>query len=186
MKKSVVFISMVIIVVGMLAGFRFLVSEESYDTGQEVGKALAEMENESDDRVEKLRREIESGRLPEADCRMEIADMVEAIIENLAGMETDKGNYLNLSYNCSVIRKLGLRLEDRGDMAEAELELKRNNLSLFADKVFDYCLDATRNIEEEEDYLKLTAWAEDIEENLDQEVERYTRLVYAWYGKNGK
>lgn len=114
MRKSVVFISMVIIVVGMLAGFRFLVSEESYDTGQEVGKALAEMENESDDRVEKLRKEIESGRLPEADCRMEIADTVEAIIENLAGMETDKGNYLNLSYKLQRDPQAGLAAGGQG------------------------------------------------------------------------
>jgi len=183
MRKSVVFISMVVVVVGMLAGFRLFVSEESYDTGQSVGKALMEMEHETDDRVEQLRGEIEAGRLSEADCRMEIEDMVTAILDNLYEMEDGKGSYLNLAYSCNVIRKLGLRLEDRNDMEEAELELKRNNLSLFADNAFNYSLDLSREIEEKADYLKLIAWAEEIEENLDQEVERYTRLVYAWYGK---
>ncbi len=31
--------------------------------------------------------------------------------------------------------------------------------------------------------MRLTAWAEEIEGELDKEVERYTGLVYAWYVK---
>lgn len=184
MRKAVVFISIVIVVAGMLAGFRLFVSEESYDTGQSVGEALAKMEQETDNRVEQLREEIQAGRLPEADCRMEIENTVTAILDNLDEMEEGKGSYLNLAYSCNIIRKLGLRMEDREQMEEEELELKRDPLTDFANEGFNYSLDLSREIEEEADYLKLTAWAEEIEENLDQEVARYTRLVYAWYGKN--
>lgn len=184
MRKAVVFISIVIVVAGMLAGFRLFVSEESYDTGQSVGEALAKMEQETDNRVEQLREEIEAGRLPEADCRLEIENTVTAILDNLYEMEEGKGSYLNLAYSCNIIRKLGLRMEDREHMEEEELELKRDPLTDFANEGFNYSLDLSREIEEEADYLKLTAWAEEIEENLDQEVARYTRLVYAWYGKN--
>lgn len=182
MKKSIVLISIVIVVIGMLAGFRIFVSEEPYDGGQTAGEALMEMEHESDDRVEKLRGEIESGRLSEEDCRIEIEDMVRAILDNLFHMGDGEGSYLNLAYNCNVVRKLGLRTEDRENMSETELKLKRDNLSLFADKVFNYCLDVSRDIDEEADYMQFTAWAEDIEKELAQEVERYTSLVYAWYG----
>lgn len=182
MKKSIVLISIAIVVIGMLAGFRIFVSEDPYDGGQTAGEALMEMERESDERVEKLCGEIEAGRLSEVDCRMEIEDMVQAILSNLSHMEDGEGSYLNLAYSCNVIRKLGLRTEDREHMSETELELKRDNLSLFADKVFNYSLDVSRNMEEEADYMELTAWAENIGEELDQEVERYTSLVYAWYG----
>lgn len=58
-----------------------------------------------------------------------------------------------------------------------------DNLTVFAGEVFNYCLDISRNIEEEADYMRLTAWAEEIEGELDKEVERYTGLVYAWYVK---
>lgn len=192
MRKSIVFVSIAIIVVGMLAGLRLFVSEESYDGSgsddgeQSVGKALMEMEHESDDRVEQLRGEIEAGRLSEADCQIEIEDMVRAIFDNLSRMEEGSGSYLNLAYNCNVIRKLGLGLEDRPDMADAELELKRDNLTRFADKVFNYSLDVSAKTEEKADYMQLSEWAEEIEEDLDQEVERYTRLVYAWYDKNAE
>lgn len=191
MRKSIVFVSIAIIVVGMLAGLRLFVSEESYDGSsddgeQSVGKALMEMEHESDDRVEQLCGEIEAGRLSEADCRIEIEDMVRAIFDNLSRMEEGTGSYLNLAYNCNVIRKLGLRLEDRPDMTDAELELKRDNLTRFADKVFNYSLDVSAKTEEKADYMQLSEWAAEIEENLDQEIGRYTDLLYAWYREKGK
>lgn len=192
MRKSIVFVSIAIIVVGMLAGLRLFASEEPYDGSgsddgeQSVGKALMEMEHESDDRVEQLRGEIEAGRLSEADCQIEIEDMVRAIFDNLSRMEEGTGSYLNLAYNCNVIRKLGLGLEDRPDMGDGELELKRDNLTRFADKVFNYSLDVSAKTEEKADYMQLSQWAEEIEKNLDQEVERYTRLVYAWYDKNAE
>lgn len=183
MKRFIIFISMVIIVIGMLAGFRVFVSEESYDGAQTAGEALMEMEHESDKRVETLRGEIESGVLAEADCRIEIQDMVLDILDNLSQVKEGAGSYLNTAYNCNVIRKLALALEDREDMTKAELELKEDNLTVFAGEVFNYCLDISRNIEEEADYMRLTAWAEEIEGELDKEVERYTGLVYAWYIK---
>lgn len=192
MRKSIVFVSIAIIVVGMLTGLRLFASEEPYDGSssddgeQSVGKALMEMEHESDDRVEQLRGEIEAGRLSEADCQIEIEDMVRAIFDNLSRMEEGTGSYLNLAYNCNVIRKLGLGLEDRQDMADAELELKRDNLTRFTDKVFNYSLDVSAKTEEKADYMQLSEWATEIEENLDQEIGRYTDLLYAWYREKGK
>lgn len=191
MRKSIVFVSIAIIVVGMLAGLRLFANEEPYDGSsddgeQSVGKTLMEMEHESDDRVEQLRGEIEAGRLSEADCRIEIEDMVRGIFDNLSRMEEGTGSYLNLAYNCNVIRKLGLGLEDRPDMADAELELKRDNLTRFADKVFNYSLDVSAKTEEKADYMQLSEWAAEIEENLDQEIGRYTDLLYAWYKEKGK
>lgn len=184
MKKSVVLLSIAIVVVGMLAGLKIFVSEnpDFYDEDQTVGKALAQMERETDRRVENLYKEIESGSLAEADCRMQIRELAEDILYNLSHLEEEEGSWLNLAYSCSVIRKLGLRGHGGDGISEVGLKLRRDNLSLFSDEVFSYVLDFTRNTQEKADYAKLSDWAEEIEADLDQEVERYTRRMYAWYG----
>lgn len=184
MKKSVVLASIAIVLVGMLAGLRIFVSEnpDFYDEDQTAGKALMKMENETDRQVENLKKAIEQGLLDEADCRMQVEDLMEGILHNLSHLEDDEGSWLNLAYSCSVIRKLGLRGHGGDGLSEAGLKLRRDNLSLFSDSVFSYVLDFTRNIQEEADYQELCKRAADIDANLDQEVERYTKRLYAWYG----
>lgn len=183
MKKSIVLLSIAIVVVGMMAGLRIFVSEEPYDAGQSAGEALMEMEHETDRRVESLQKEIETEMLSQADCQVEVKGMMKSIIENLLNMKDGTGSYINMAYNCNVMRRLGLRIKDDYGMAEAGLKLRRDNLSLFSDKVFSYALDVSAEREEEADYLELSDWAQEIEANLDEEVERYTKRLYAWYGK---
>ena len=183
MKKSVVLLAIVIVVAGMMAGLRIFVSEDPYDGGQSAGKALGQMERETDRQVENLCKEIEAGGMSQSECRAQVKEMTQGILYNFFNLEDEEGSYLNLAYNCSVIRKLGLRLDSKKEYEEAELELRRDNLSLFSDQVFSYALDVSEESQEEVDYKKLCQWAEEIEANLDQEVERYTERVYAWYGE---
>lgn len=46
--------------------------------------------------------------------------MVHAILDSLTHMEDGEGSNLDLTYNCNMIRKLGLRLEDRVIEEEAD------------------------------------------------------------------
>lgn len=186
MKKSIVFLSIIIVVIGMVVSFRIFVSETSYDVEPIEGQRLMEMEHETTDRVEALRREMGEGLLSEEDCRMAVEEMASGIFDNLFAMKDGTGNYLHMAYCSNVIRQLGLALEDRSDMLEKEKELKRDPFTIFANKVFNYCLDVSAVTEEEAEYIELSKQAKEIQKNLDEEIDRYTKRIYTWYSSKSK
>lgn len=181
MKKSIVLLAIAVVLVGLVAAFNFYVSEDPYEDEQNEGEALMEMENEAARQVQNMRNEIESDSMSLEDCRIQITEMVTAILTELSNVGELEKSYINVAYNCNMIRQMGLLMEDRENMTEAELELKNDNLVRFANAVFAYCLDVSNNTEEKEDYQTISEWADDIEENLDQEIERYTEKMYSWY-----
>lgn len=181
MKKSIVLLSAAVVLVGLLAAFNFYVSEDPYEGDQDEGQALLKMEDETTLRVENLRREIESGAVSREDCSLQVRETVTAILTELSDEKELKRSYINIAYNCNVLRQMGLGLEDRENMTKAELELKNDNLVRFANQVFNYCLDISRGIDEKEDYMKISRWAGDIEADLEQEIDRYTERMYSWY-----
>ncbi len=181
MKRTMVLSIIAILVVGMIAGFKLFIEEDGNLGSMTVGKKLLEMERESDDRVGTLIDEIKTGELSEADCRIELKGVLKSIVDNMDQLGKEDGNYINIAYNCNVIRKLSGLMTDKKDFPEAELKVRKDKLSYFSNEVFNYCIELSGKREEEADYIKLLRRADEIESNIDQEIERYTRSVYRWY-----
>ena len=86
MKKSIVLIAIAVVLVGLVATFNFYVSEDPYEDEQNEGEALMEMENEAARQVQNMRNEIESDSMSLEDCRIQITEMVTAILTELSNV----------------------------------------------------------------------------------------------------
>lgn len=182
MKKTVILSVITVVIVSIVCIFEIQATKSNISANEESrGKLLMDMEGESDIAVDDIISDIQENGLEKDECREKIQEIADNILKNVDDIDFSDRKYINIMYNCNIIRKLAGLMSDKRQFESAEEKLRNQKLTAYSDKVFSYCLEVSDGQNEEADYKTLCREGKSIEKNLDELVKEYVDLLYGFY-----
>lgn len=176
MKKTIIIAVAIILVVGMFVSMHSIIGDKIEETllGNEgsnnIGEAMMNMERESKKAAEKIISELTVDNL--ASFVTSFEEEVQYIIDNIEKLE-DEDTRIQVMSKCALIRNLSGDYGSKKELTDLEKALNENDIVVFCNLVFSYCLSLNDNNEEKLDKMKIDLQAKKVEENQEVLLEEF-------------
>ena len=187
MKKNVIILVTIGVVIAMVAGITLLSVEEDKNpenTEVNFGEELYKIEEETISVSKEITEGLKSGVSIDT-MGQKVSDAIDAMTENIDKINnedvTDKV-LLRTMYGAALIRRLAQITVDKepGQHTEAELALKKHELTKFANELFSYCMDLNQGTVEKDAWKGIKSKSEDIEKNKEKLYLDFMESVKDW------
>lgn len=178
MKQKIILTIISVFLLTTVAVYQFFTMPREDGNSFDAGKKMMEMERETDKTVTDIKTEIINGNITDEDCSKMIDAVVTGMLSQMEQLDQTDARYINIMYNCNIIRKLSGMLEDKKLFTKNEKILRNHELAAFSNSLFIYCLAVDDGTNEKKDYNELQKEGRKIEEDRENLVKTFVAALF--------